>query len=333
MSISIGIVGLANVGKSTLFNALVRGHQAKVADYPFTTIEPNVGMVEVPDNRLQQIANSLQLNKVIPATIKFIDIAGLVKNAHQGEGLGNQFLSHIREVDAIIHVLDGFSGKSDPAEAKEIVEIELELAEIKKPTLYVLNIKEEDLNDKISHHGELGNQKWVANAAPPAGGAECTSFDNKRASNMLYISAKMEEELIDLADKEQKEYLKSYGLNESGLVRLIKESYKLLNLITFYTLKLADSQRLTANSPHSAKATAGGQIQAWPILKGTKAPQAAGKVHTDMERGFIAAEVCAYEELIKYPSWIEAREKGKIRTEGKNYALQDGDVVHFKFNV
>ena len=310
MSISIGIVGLPNVGKSTLFNALVRGHQAKVADYPFTTIEPNVGMVEVPDARLWQIAERLSLDKVIPATIKFIDIAGLVKNAHQGEGLGNQFLSHIREVEAIIHVLDGFSRKSDPQEAKEIVEIELELAGIKKPTLYILNIKEEDLNDKISH------------------------FDDKRGHALtIPFSAKMEEELIDLAENEQKEYLQSYGLNESGLVRLIKESYKLLNLITFYTLKLADSSKPKAISPASAKATAGGQIQAWPILKDTKAPQAAGLVHTDMERGFIAAEVCSYEELIKYPSWIEAREKGKIRTEGKEYPLQDNDVIHFKFNV
>ena len=196
MSLSIGIVGLPNVGKSTLFNALVKGHQAKVADYPFTTIEPNVGMVEVPDERLDKIAAILKLPKKIPATIKFIDIAGLVKNAHQGEGLGNQFLSHIREVDAIIHVLDGFSKDSDPENAKEIINIELELAEIKKPMLYVLNVKEESLNK------------------------------SQDLENTIIISAKMEEELTDLSENEAKQYLESFGLAQSSLVRLIKESYK-----------------------------------------------------------------------------------------------------------
>jgi len=284
--LSIGIVGLANVGKSTLFNALVKGHQAKVADYPFTTIEPNVGIVEVPDNRLSHIAERLSSNKIIPATIKFIDIAGLVKNAHEGEGLGNQFLSHIREVDAIIHVIDAFSKDSDPDNAKEIINIELELADIKKPTIYVYNIKEEDLKK------EHPSQK-----------------------DTIYISAKMEEELIDLSDNEAKQYLESYGLADSGLNRLIKESYKLLNLITFYTL-IPDKQ-----------------VQAWPILYDSKAPQAAGKVHTDMERGFIAADVVHFDELIVYGSWQSAKENGKLRTEGKDYTIQDSDIVHFKFNV
>ncbi len=281
----IGIVGLPNVGKSTLFNALVKGHQAKVANYPFTTIEPNVGMVEVPDKRLDKIAAILKLPKKIPTTIKFIDIAGLVKNAHQGEGLGNQFLSHIREVDAIIHVLDGFSKDSDSENAKEIINIELELAEIKKPMLYVLNVKEENLNK------------------------------SQDLENTIIISAKMEEELTDLSGNEAKQYLESFGLGQSGLVRLIKESYKLLNLITFYTL-----------IPHK-------QIQAWPILSGTKAPQAAGKVHTDMQRGFIAADVCHYIDLIDATGWQEAREKGLIKTQGKDYVLQENDVVLFKFNV
>jgi len=295
MSLSIGIVGLPNVGKSTLFNALVKGHhpsrhggravaEAKVADYPFTTIEPNVGMVEVPDERLDKIAAILKLPKKIPASIKFIDIAGLVKNAHQGEGLGNQFLSYIREVDAIIHIMDGFSKDSDPENAKEIVNIELELAEIKKPTLYVLNIAENKLHEPVK-------------------------------KDTIYISAKMEEELTDLSDNEAKQYLETYGLAQSGLIRLINESYKLLNLITFYTL-----------IPRS-------QVQAWPILKDSTAPQAAGKVHTDMERGFIAADVCHYIDLIDVGSWQEARENGKIRTEGKDYVMQDGDVVLFKFNV
>jgi len=286
MSLSIGIVGLPNVGKSTLFNALVRAHQAAVADYPFTTIEPNVGIVEVPDERLQLIASSLQLKKVIPATIKFIDIAGLVKNAHQGEGLGNQFLGHIREVDAIIHILDGFSDKANAEEDKEIVKTELELAEIKKPTIYVLNIGENKLKEQ-----------------------------NSSFKDTIYISAKFESELIDLPEKEQKEFLTSYNLKESCLNRLIKESYRLLNLITFYTLI---SQK---------------QIQAWSILRGTDAPQAAGKVHTDFESGFIAAEVCHYDDLIKSGGWHEAKRKGLIRTEGKNYIVQDGDVVLFKFNI
>jgi len=285
----IGIVGLPNAGKSTLFNALVKGHQAKVADYPFTTIEPNVGIVEVPDKRLDKIAEILKLDKKIPATIKFVDIAGLVKNAHQGEGLGNQFLSHIREVDAIVHVIDAFSGKQDPDETKETINIELELGGIKKPTLYVLNIKEEDIKK-----------------------SEIRMTNDK---DTIYISAKMEEELIDLSDNEAKQYLQSYGLADSGLKRLIKESYQLLNLITFYTL-----------IPNK-------QVQAWPILKDSTAPQAAGKVHTDMERGFIAADVVHYEDFLLAGGWHEAREAGKLRTEGKKYRIQDGDIVHFKFNV
>lgn len=299
MSLSIGIVGLPNAGKSTLFNALVKGHQAKVADYPFTTIEPNVGIVEVPDERLDKIAAILKLPKKIPATIKFIDIAGLVKNAHKGEGLGNQFLGHIREVDTIVHVLDGFSKDSSPDEAKEIVNLELELADIKKPTLYVLNVAEKKLHEPLE-------------------------------KDTIYISAKIEEELTDLSDKDALDYLKTYGLAQSGLVRLIQESYKLLNLITFYTL-----------IPRK-------QVQAWSTLNGTTAPQAAGKVHTDMERGFIAADIVHYTDFISSGgsdasvgaptskdrrSWQEAREKGKLRTEGKDYIIKDGDIMHFKFNV
>jgi len=299
MSLSIGIVGLPNAGKSTLFNALVKGHQAKVADYPFTTIEPNVGIVEVPDKRLDKIAEILKLPKKIPATIEFVDIAGLVKNAHKGEGLGNQFLSHIREVDAIIHVIDAFSKDSDPRlrqgfggqaeDAKEIINIELELADIKKPMIYVINVAEKNLTK-----------------------AEGTT---RRQDITIPLSAKMEEELIDLSDNEAKQYLESYGLADSGLARLIKESYQLLNLITFYTL-MPDKQ-----------------VQAWPILKDSKAPQAAGKVHTDMERGFIAADVVHFEDFLPSGGWHESREKGKLRTEGKDYTIQDGDIVHFKFNV
>jgi len=267
-------------------------------------------MVAVPDERLERIAAILKLDKKIPATVKFIDIAGLVKNAHKGEGLGNQFLGHIREVDAIIHVLDGFSGKQDPEEAKEIVDIELELAGIKKPTLYVLNVAEKrvaegmPLSEMPVDRAQRGNR--LAREAESEGATR---------RQTLYLSAKMEEELTDLSDNEAKQYLESFGLGQSGLVRLIQKSYTLLNLITFYTL-----------IPHD-------QIQAWPILKDTKAPQAAGKVHTDMERGFIAADVCHYIDLIDAGSWQEAREKGKLLTEGKDYTIKDGDVVHFKFNV
>lgn len=313
MSLSIGIVGLPNAGKSTLFNALVKAHQAKVADYPFTTIEPNVGIVEVPDERLDKIAETLQLPaspaggpKKIPATLQFIDIAGLVKNAHQGEGLGNQFLSHIREVDAIIHILDGFSKASDSTEAREIVKTELELAEIKKPTIYVLNVAEKDLQNK------------------------------KEMLDTILICAKTEAELVDLDEKEAKEYLSSFNLSESCLNRLIKESYQLLNLITFYTLKNPSTIQQVHGRPEQSRGTTRsgqGQIQAWSILKGTTAPEAAGKVHTDFQRGFIAAEMVKADDLISSGGWHQAREKGKLRTEGKEYVISDGDVMLFKFNV
>ena len=198
--------------------------------------------------------------------------------------MGNQFLGHIREVDAIIHVLDGFSKNTNFEEAKEIVKIELELANIRKPALYVLNVAEGKLHKPAVH-------------------------------NTIYISAKMEEELTDLSDNEAKQYLQSYGLAQSGLVRLIQESYRLLDLITFYTL-----------IPNK-------QIQAWPLLNGSTAPQAAGKVHTDMVKGFIAADVCHYIDLIDAGTWQEAQEKGKLRTEGKDYIIKNGDLIHFKFNV
>lgn len=287
MSLSIGIVGLPNVGKTTLFNALVKSHQAKVADYPFTTIEPNVGIVEVPDERLAKLGVNLKLKKIIPATIKFVDIAGLVKNAHEGEGLGNQFLSHIREVDAILHVIDAFSKKNSEAEQDiEIINLELELAEIQKPTLDVYNVLEKELGKAQDHE------------------------------NAISLCAKMEEELIDLPADEAQKYLQSYDLKESGLDRLIKASYKLLNLITFYTLKLTD-----------------GQVQAWPILKGTLAPEAASKIHTDFERGFIAAEVVKYDDFVACDGWAGAKEKGLVKTQGKDYVVADGDIILFRFNV
>jgi hypothetical protein len=357
MALKIGIVGLPNAGKSTLFNALVGAHQAKAdpsrlgvraegdlarlgfaktANYPFTTIEPNVGIVVVPDNRLLHIANCLSENhpvtqspnhptiqssnhpiipaqpaggqssalvKVLPATIEFVDIAGLLKDAHKGEGLGNEFLSHIRSVDAILLLLRHFESKNvphsqpkiDPYDDLQILETELELADvnkalsltdeqklIEKPRLVVVNVAERDL---------------------------AKSFDFAD----LVICAKTEEELLDLAPEERKDYLKELGLKKPVLDQLIQKAYKLLNLITFYTLK-----------PD--------QVQAWPIPKNTLAPVAAGKVHTDMEKGFIKAEVVLYEDFVKAGNWQKVKDDGKLRTEGKDYIIGDGDVVHFLFN-
>lgn len=264
MNLSVGIVGLPNSGKSTLFNALLKRQVADVAAYPFTTIEPNVGIVEVPDERLKKLAEMIKPEKVTPAAVQFIDIAGLVKNAHEGEGLGNQFLAKIRECDALIHIIRGFKDESvshyygsiDPKRDKEIVDIELELGGIKKPTLYVLNqdavVPEEDF---------------------------------------LSINAKMGE----------------------GVANLINEAYRLLGLITFYTIK------------------GGKEVRAWSIVKGSTAFDAAGKVHTDMAQGFIKAEVAALADLMAMEGWQPAKAKGKVRLEGRDYQIQDGDVVEFKF--
>jgi len=270
MSLSVGIVGLPNSGKSTLFNTLLKRQIANVASYPFTTIEPNVGVVEVPDERLKKLAELIKPEKVVPATVKFIDIAGLVKNAHQGEGLGNQFLGKIREVDAVVQVIRGFEdetvphyyGSIDPQRDKEIVDLELELADIKKPTLYVLNVRTEHRTKNIE-------QSW------------------------LVVDAKTGEDVDEL----------------------IKKAYELLKLITFYTIK------------------GGKEITAWALKKGEIALSAAGKVHEDMAKGFIKAEVIGFENLMNVGNWHQAKNLGKIRLEGRDYVVEDGDVVEFKFNV
>ncbi len=351
MSLSIGIIGLPNVGKSTLFNALLKKAKANVSNYPFCTIEPNVGIVEVPDSRLEQIANSLGLSKKIPAPVKFIDIAGLVKDAHKGEGLGNQFLAHIRECDAIAHIVRFFEnpnithipGKVDPKNDIETVNLELILKDLEitekaikksrsttlekikksleegkavseidlskkekeaivdlsfltaKPTLYVGNVDEKEIKS-----GKLTLQL-----------GSVQTLDNLQ---LIPISAKLEAELSEFSDKEAKEYLESLGVKERGLDRVIKAAYNLLDLITFYTL--------TAD-----------QVQAWPIKKNAKAQEAAGEIHTDFARGFIAAEVINWEKLIEIGNWHQVKEKGLVRTEGKDYIVQDGDVVLFKANV
>jgi ribosome-binding ATPase YchF (GTP1/OBG family) len=270
MALLIGIVGLPNSGKSTLFNALLKRQQALVGNYPFTTIEPNIGIVEVPDDDLIALVDLINPEKVVPTTVKFIDIAGLVKDAHQGEGLGNKFLAKIREVDAIVHIIRGFEaadiphfyGNIDPKRDKEIVDLELELAGIKKPTLYVLNV------DRITNY-EL------------------------RITDLLLINAKTGE----------------------GVDQLIKAAYNLLGLITFYTIK------------------GGREVTAWPLKSGSTALEAAGKVHTDMAKGFIKAEVIPVGELLKIGGWTKAKALGKIALVGKDYIIKDKEVVEFKFNL
>lgn len=342
--LSMGIVGLPNAGKSTLFNALVRGYQAKVAIHPFTTIKPNVGVVEVPDERLHLLSERLSLPKKIPAQFSFIDIAGLVRGAHKGEGLGNQFLAHIKECNAILHLIRFFdeaiphsSGVIDPESDLEIVNTELCLKDLEtiKRALEDKQIDEkrkkilakalDTINqDKPAREAKLTEDElalisdlnlitlkpalYVANVSEKQFGKTLSA---RLPRGTLALPAKLEFDLIELSQEEQKEYLQSLGENESGLDKVIKAAYKLLNLITFYTL-LKD------------------QVQAWPIKKGTKAKEAAGKIHTDFEQKFITAEIISFQELIKYKSWQEALKEGKIRTEGKDYGISDGDVVYFK---
>lgn len=270
MSLSVGIVGLPNSGKSTLFNALLKRQLAVVANYPFTTIKPNVGIVEAPDDDLIKLVDLINPEKVVPATVTFIDIAGLVKNAHQGEGLGNQFLAKIREVDAIVQVIRGFEdptvahyyGTIDPQRDKEIVDLELGLAEIKKPTLFVLNVSE------------------IRNV-------QCAIRDT------VAVNAKTGE----------------------GVDELIKKAYELLGLITFYTIK------------------GGKEVTAWEIKSGSTALEAAGKVHTDMAKGFIKAEVVSLSDLLNSGGWTKAKSLGKIALVGREYLVQDKDVIEFKFNA
>lgn len=354
MPLSIGIIGLPNAGKSTLFNALLKKAQAQVANYPFTTIEPNIGIVEVPDERLDKLANALNLPKKIPATIKFVDIAGLVKDAHKGEGLGNQFLAHIRECDAILEVVRFFKdpnvqGEVNPEENIKTIQTELLLKDLEtvnakaakdsqSPQKEILErlienlnqgkpAKEMTLTDKEKEEIEeleLLTSKpilYVANMSEAQINEQIT--DNSK--QFIFIGAKLEADLAELSEAEAKEYMKEVGIAESGLNKLIKEAYKLLSLITFYTLILG--------KPASTGISLGGQIQAWPILKSTKAPEAAGKIHTDFEKGFITAECINWQDLVEIGDWEETKEKGKIRTEGKDYIILDGDVVHFKYSV
>lgn len=320
MSLSVGIVGLPNVGKSTLFNALLSKQQAYAANYPFATIEPNVGVVPVPDDRLAKLAPIVNTTRLVPATVTFLDIAGLVKGASQGEGLGNKFLSHIREVSVILHVIRAFNdhnivkaGATDPKSDFETIKTELGLADLEmqeksekkrtgdevrlplfadKPYLVAVNVDESEL----AKSSELETKY-----------AQMLQVDKEQ---VVIVSAKTEAELSDLSEAEQKEYLKSLGVAESGLGRLIRKAYVALGLQSF----------LTAGEL---------EVRAWTIPAGTLAPEAAGVIHTDFVKHFISARVCSYQDFVELGGWKKAAERGKVRTEGKNYVMQEGDVVEF----
>lgn len=364
----LGIVGLPNVGKSTLFNSLTKAG-AESANYPFCTIDPNVGVVTVPDERLKLLGDFYHSKKVTPAVIEFVDIAGLVKGASKGEGLGNQFLANIREVDAIVHVVRCFEdsnivhvdGSIDPLRDIETINLELifsdlEILErrISKAVRAARNdktiAKELALMERIKAHLEDGKmaksfddindedeQQWLesynlltykpvifaANVAEDdladdgtsnAGVQAVREYAKREDCEVFVVCAEIEQEIAELDDDEKSMFLEELGLKESGLEKLIKASYSLLGLISY----------LTAGEP---------EVRAWTIKKGTKAPQAAGKIHSDFERGFIRAEIVSYDDLMACGTYNAAKEKGLVRLEGKDYVVQDGDIILFRFNV
>jgi ribosome-binding ATPase len=366
MALKAGIVGLPNVGKSTLFNAITQAG-AESANYPFCTIDPNVGVVEVPDERLGKLAEIVNPQRIVPTAFEFVDIAGLVKGASKGEGLGNKFLAHIREVDAIVHVVRCFqdenithvSGKVEPLSDIETINLELILADVEtvekridrsrknmkggdkkyaQEVELLERIKEALYADKPARSVEISDDErvlirdlhlltmkpmlYAANVSESEAATadsnpyvqQVRDFAAAEGAEVVAISAKVESEIAELEGEDREMFLEELGLNESGLDRLIRAAYKLLGLQTYFTAGVQE-------------------VRAWTIRQGTKAPQAAAVIHTDFERGFIRAEVVAYDDLINSGSINAAKEKGQLRLEGKEYIVQDGDVMHFRFNV
>ena len=329
MSLSIGIVGLPNVGKSTLFTALTnKGGLA--ANYPFATIEPNVGIVPVPDDRLEKLAEIDHPAKIVPATVEFVDIAGLVAGASQGEGLGNQFLANIRETDAICEVVRFFSdpdvvhvdGRVNPSSDVETIKTELILADMgtldkaiprleKEAKRDKAGVKKLEVAKKVLEGLNEGHRARTLNLDEDALDADLAEIDGCQP---VPISAKVEADLAELDPAEAKEYLEAMGLEESGLARLVRSAYKLLGLQSYFTSGETETR-------------------AWTIPIGAKAPQAAGVIHSDFERGFIKAETASYSDYVELGGELGCRNAGKLRQEGKEYVVQDGDVMHFKFNV